>query len=265
MEDFCIAPKTSRTIAFTLIELLIVIAILGILAAILLPVLSEARERAVGVYCINNYKELGVGIEIYLDENHDMFPANGAEPKGFHVEDWIYWRPAGYVDPVTGSRCLPLAQSPIAIACATSDATNLFHCPGDLSDELRDAAALANNGPAFPYSYTMACTTAGRGEASVWTGATGRFVPFKLTQVKRPSDKIMMVEEPDCDAERPPGNPTTRTDLEDGSWLPKYDSTGKEVALRHSKEDGNIGFADGHAQAVPWQWTTNILYNNATN
>jgi prepilin-type processing-associated H-X9-DG protein len=53
--------------------------------------------------------------------------------------------------------------------------------------------------------------------------------------------------------------------LEDGSWLPKYDSTGKEVALRHSRQDGNMNFADGHAQAVPWQWTTNIFYNNATN
>jgi prepilin-type N-terminal cleavage/methylation domain-containing protein/prepilin-type processing-associated H-X9-DG protein len=251
--------------AFTLVELLVVIAVIAILAAVLLPVLSAAQSRAYGIYCINNLKQLGMGMAVYLADNNDTFPANGGEPKGFHVEDWIYWRPAGYVDPVTGSTCLPIAQSPIAMACATAGATNLFRCPKDLSDELRDAAAIANNGPAFPYSYTFACTTAGRGEASVWTSGAGPFVPFKVSRISRPADKIMLVEEPDNDAERPAGNPTTRTDLEDGSWLPKYDSTGKEVALRHSKENGNMNFADGHAQAVPWQWTTNILYNNATN
>jgi prepilin-type N-terminal cleavage/methylation domain-containing protein/prepilin-type processing-associated H-X9-DG protein len=250
--------------AFTLIELLVVIAIIAILAALLLPALSLAKSKAKGIYCINNFKQLGLGMTVYLGDSGDIYPANAGEPKGFHSEDWIYWRPAGYTDPVTGSTCLPVAQSPIAIACATANATNLFRCPGDLSDELRNAAAVANDGPAFPYSYTFACTTAGRGEASVWTAATGPFDPFRSSRIVRPSDKIMLVEEPDSDAERPPGNPTTRTDLEDGSWLPKYDSTGKEVALRHSKSTGNMNFADGHAQGVPWQWTTNIFYNNAS-
>lgn len=251
--------------AFTLVELLVVIAIIAILMAILLPALSAAKGKAQGVYCINNFKQLALGTMIYLGNNAETFPANAGEPKGFHLEDWIYWRPAGYTDPVTGSSCLPVAQSPIATACAAGIATNLFHCPGDLSDQLRNAAAVANGGPAFPYSYTFACTTAGRGEASVWLSPAGPFAPFKSSQIVRPCDKIMHVEEPDCDAERPPGNPATRNDLEDGSWLPKYDSTGKEVALRHSKRTGNMNFADGHAEAAPWQWTTNIWYNNAAN
>ena len=250
--------------AFTLIELLVVIAIIAILASLLLPALSAAKGKAQGIYCLNNFKQLDMGIAVYLGNNNEVFPANGSEPKGFHVEDWIYWRPADSVDPVTGSICLPVGQSPIAISCGTASATNLFICPRDLSDQLRNAAAIANGGPAFPYSYTIACTTAGRGEASVWSAAAGPFVPFKSSQVVRASDKILFVEEPDCDAERPPGNPATRTDLEDGSWLPKYDSTGKEVALRHGKQRGNMNFADGHAEAAPWQWTTNIFYNNAS-
>src|SRR5271156_3208329 len=66
--------------AFTLIELLVVIAIIGILAALLLPVLSAAKQRALRIACASNQHQLGVAIQIYCGDNSDKLPDLRALP-----------------------------------------------------------------------------------------------------------------------------------------------------------------------------------------
>ena len=63
--------------AFTLIELLVVIAIIGILAALLLPVLARTKQRAAQIQCVSNFKQAGVGLQLYLDEANDQLPPGG--------------------------------------------------------------------------------------------------------------------------------------------------------------------------------------------
>jgi prepilin-type processing-associated H-X9-DG protein/prepilin-type N-terminal cleavage/methylation domain-containing protein len=65
------SPVTCHRIAFTLLELLVVIAIIAILAALLLPVLSAAKQRAKATQCLNNMKQIILATKLYLDDNRE--------------------------------------------------------------------------------------------------------------------------------------------------------------------------------------------------
>ena len=69
-----VEPGRPCTSGFTLIELLVVIGVIGILAGLLLPALSRAKERGRSIKCVSNLKQIGVGIVYYADD-HEYYPA----------------------------------------------------------------------------------------------------------------------------------------------------------------------------------------------
>ena len=69
-----ITLKRADVGGFTLIELLVVIAIIAILAAMILPVLSRARQTSQRIACMDNLKQLGYAAQVYLNDNQSIYP-----------------------------------------------------------------------------------------------------------------------------------------------------------------------------------------------
>lgn len=93
---------TIQKSGFTLIELLIVIAIIGILAALLFPVFASARERARQIACISNARQMGIALAEYTNDNDDHYMArhdndagdtfsHGVDPNPADFQTWYDW------------------------------------------------------------------------------------------------------------------------------------------------------------------------------
>ena len=239
--------------AFTLLELLVVIAIIAILASLLLPVLSAAKKRAAQATCINNMKQLGLGIQMYIDDNREIFPGMASQHSGFQKEDWIYWRKDDTAHPVQ--------QSPIVLTLAGANA-KLFRCPLDTDDSQRIAEVVDDNGP-YLYSYSLTSfelvsTVDANGDTKyVNLGmssnfAGGKSYPFSMAAVRNPGSKIMLAEEVASNSGS--DNPTGVHVINDGRWLP---ANSDPLTSRHGRK-GDVTFADFHVEPETYEFGDNV-------
>ena len=115
---------------FTLIELLVVIAVIGILAALLLPALSQGKQRAEGAYCLNNGKQLMVAMTLYTDDYKSLFPPNPDDGNTIPGHNWCSGV-AGRGGPAEFNPDLLKDARKNFLAPYLKQVTSVFHCPGD--------------------------------------------------------------------------------------------------------------------------------------
>lgn len=244
-------PRHGIDRGFTLVELLVVIAVIAILASLLVPTLSRAKEKARATYCRNNLRQLGLGFMLYLDDYRDTFPTANNLAR-LVPEDWFYWS--------TNSGLASRNKSDSQIARYVGGfTTNLFRCPSHtflrkLDNGIDGLSPLLLESFRYRFSYTLSTdniyTNPTRGMAS-------RILPgdppiyFRASSIRSPSQKIMLAEEPTYEDYAPPGISSGFPNDSRWEWAPLDDD---QVTQRHDKK-GSVTHADGHVETVaPSYW-----------
>jgi prepilin-type processing-associated H-X9-DG protein len=108
--------------AFTLVELLVIISIIGILAALLLPVLGRARESGRATACLSNLRQLGLALQLYVQDHNNRLPTMFDAPVNTNSL------------PATNTLIMNLVLSnylgSVEILKCPSDVNDLFHSTG---------------------------------------------------------------------------------------------------------------------------------------
>jgi prepilin-type N-terminal cleavage/methylation domain-containing protein/prepilin-type processing-associated H-X9-DG protein len=169
--------QADRT-AFTLVELLVVIAVIAILAAILLPALSRSKAQAARTTCLNNQRQIGFAYNLYTGENSDFYPAQ------------LDWQAGGGQDGFYDV-FVAATNRPLNTYARNSQ---VFRCPSDKGDELTGATnCYAQYGNSYLVQWYMDSfrTRKVAGDSSSPLGSY-EATPIKASEVaQQPTTKIL--------------------------------------------------------------------------
>ncbi|MBI1841621.1 MAG: prepilin-type N-terminal cleavage/methylation domain-containing protein, partial [Verrucomicrobia bacterium] len=218
----------TRRRGFTLIEVLVVVAIVALLAGILLPVLAKAKGRAQGITCANNIRQLHIAWIGFADEHGGKLVNNHGIQETLRTRDnWVNnvldW---GFSPGNTNLETLRSGH----LTPYLGESTGVFHCPSDKS--------VADNGSRIR-SYSMNSMVGDPGEL------TNRFNPqmlqfFKNTDFPKPSEIYVFLDEhPDS--------------IDDGYFLNEaYEWKWNDLPASYHNGAASFWFADGHSETHRW-------------
>ena len=218
------APQLRNKTRFTLIELLIVIAIIAILASMLLPALSKARERAKATQCVGNVKQCTMALQLYADDYKGTLLK--AVP-----ENLVYWTNVLYRQKYipTGKVFLCPKQNQKTPWKDNPDALYTYGLNRDITQNSDQSHIIDNAG----YFVNIYSAIPKKSPSIVWLTGDSLYVP---------SDKTKM-------------SPSVVKGHAVLSW-----NTGKEgsVSIRHSSK-ANLGFLDGGVRPIGGEQMINLF------
>ncbi|HEV2693882.1 MAG TPA: DUF1559 domain-containing protein [Verrucomicrobiae bacterium] len=253
--------KRTRRPAFTLIEVLVVMAVIAILAALLMPALSKARERGLAMVCLNNTKQLALGVQLYTDDHDGQLPYNmgmSGQPSSFRTNlNWVNnvmtWDLSS-----DNTNIATIRQA--ALGAYVSGSPAVYRCPSDRGLSSVQVAA-GWDGRIRSYSMNALVGNAGAFSATGYNVNDPHYKQFfKSSQITRPSEIFTFLDEhPDS--------------IDDGYFVNKemtatvsgYSSSVTTVSPEWTDLPGSyhnrsaaFSFADGHSSLHRWQGRSTI-------
>jgi len=209
-----LSSRSQARTGFTLIELLVVIAIIAILAAILFPVFAQARDKARGIACLSNMKQLGVGLQMYVQD----------------YDETVFFRSTANVDSTrihAATSGNPLKWWNMMMPYVKNN--QVFKCPSDSPKLVADSSGNLT----IPRSFAASASA----EA------------LSLAQIDKPSEIVLLTEAWSTDGAGASINTETWLEAFDGDMAPDPLRHGSMLKYANRHAGGmNCTFFDGHAR-----------------
>jgi len=230
--------KLSQRGGFTLVELLVVMAVVGILAGLLLPTLARSQAKARGLFCQNNNKQLAAAWLMYADDHSQRLAYNLA---GTVADTNINWA-AGVLDwELTADNTNLADLTEAALGPYAAKASTIYRCP---SDSVLSAQQSAAGWTSRARSYSMNASVGDAGDltsSGVNTNNPGYVQFFTLTSVPVPARIFVFLDE----------HPDSITDgyFVNRSYYPAW----IRLPASWHNSGATFSYADGHTETYHWK------------